>query len=194
MSRKKKEQTTDGNVLSESQEETPVPMAEARSQEAYQALSEDLARLNSELEATRSKMDEYLQGWQRALADFSNYKRRIERDQATANQAAAGSIIKRYLDIVDDLGRALQNRPQQGEGANWANGIDLIYRKLLTILEAEGVKIIGASGQEFDPAMHEAISMEESQEFTSGMVIGVVQQGYTLGDRVLRPARVRVAR
>ena len=169
-------------------------MAETESLETIQALSKDVERLNSELENTRAKMDEYLQGWQRALADFSNYKRRIERDQTQASQAAAGSIIKRYLDVVDDLDRALKNRPQDGEGASWANGIELIYRKLLTILDAEGVKVIEAEGKEFDPAMHEAISMETSSEVSSGYVIGVIQQGYTLGDKVLRPARVRVAR
>jgi molecular chaperone GrpE len=157
-------------------------------------LSQEVAQLTNELEATRAKMDEYLQGWQRALADFSNYKRRVERDQAQVSQAATGNILKRYLDVVDDLDRALKNRPQQGEGASWANGIELIYRKLLTYLENEGVKPIEAEGQNFDPNLHEAISMEESQDFASGQVIGIVQQGYTLGERVLRPARVRVAR
>lgn len=194
MTRKKKEQPTTEAEHRSSQAETPVEVVEAETVDTNEVLEEEMARLSSELETTRAKMDEYLQGWQRALADFSNYKRRVERDQAQANQAAAGSIIKRYLDIVDDLDRALKNRPQTGDGAQWANGIDLIYRKLLTILDAEGVKIIEAEGKEFDPGLHEAISMEESSEHASGQVIGVLQQGYTLGDRVLRPARVRVAR
>ena len=194
MSRKKKEHTIDEAAQPVAQEAAAVTGAETEAQETIQALSQAVEHLNGELEATRAKMDEYLQGWQRALADFSNYKRRIERDQAQASQAAAGSIIKRYLDIVDDMDRALKNRPQEGEGANWANGIELIYRKLLTILDAEGVKIIDAAGQDFDPALHEAISMEESREVASGKIIGVLQQGYSLGERVLRPARVRVAR
>lgn len=194
MSRKKKELTPEEAGQNVPQAETTAAVAEADAAGTIQALSKDVERLNSELESTRAKMDEYLQGWHRALADFSNYKRRIERDQAAANQAAAGNIIKRYLDVVDDLDRALKNRPQDGEGASWANGIELIYRKLLTILDAEGVKVIEAEGKEFDPAMHEAISMETSSEVSSGYVIGVIQQGYTLGDKVLRPARVRVAR
>lgn len=194
MTRKKKEQPLEETVQPAPQAEPAEPVVETGPLETTQALTEEVTRLNIELETTRAKMDEYLQGWQRALADFSNYKRRIERDQSQASQVAAGSIIKRYLDIVDDLDRALKNRPLEGDGASWAEGIELIYRKLLTILDAEGVKIIEAAGQDFDPNLHEAISMEESQEFSSGQIIGILQQGYTLGDRVLRPARVRVAR
>lgn len=194
MTRKKKEQPLEETVQPAPQAEPAEPVVETGPLETTQALTEEVTRLNIELETTRAKMDEYLQGWQRALADFSNYKRRIERDQSQASQVAAGSIIKRYLDIVDDLDRALKNRPLEGDGASWAEGIELIYRKLLTILDAEGVKIIEAAGQDFDPNLHEAISMEESYEFSSGQIIGILQQGYTLGDRVLRPARVRVAR
>ncbi|MCU0484966.1 MAG: nucleotide exchange factor GrpE [Anaerolineales bacterium] len=195
MSRKKKELTPEeAGQAAAVQAASAATAAEAGTTQTAPEFSKELDHLNSELESTRAKMDEYLQGWQRALADFSNYKRRIERDQATANQAAAGNIIKRYLDVVDDLDRALKNRPQDGEGARWADGIELIYRKLLMILDAEGVKLIDAEGKGFDPAMHEAISMESSSEIPSGYIIGVIQQGYTLGDKVLRPARVRVAR
>jgi molecular chaperone GrpE len=103
-------------------------------------------------------------------------------------------VIRRYLDIVDDLDRALKNRPQDGPGAALADGIDLIYRKFLSFLEMDGVKVIQPDGQFFDPACHEAISHEDSPDHESGKIIGVVQKGYQLGDRVLRPARVRVAR
>lgn len=193
MSRKKKDQGAEEAAQSDGQEAISTS-DQLETSDISLALSQEVANLTNELETTRAKMDEYLQGWQRALADFANYKRRVERDQTLANQAAAGSIIKHYLDVVDDLDRALKNRPQDGEGANWANGIELIYRKLLTILEAEGVKLIEAEGQDFNPGLHEAISMEESREFTSGQIIDVIQQGYILGDRVLRPARVRIAR
>jgi molecular chaperone GrpE len=96
--------------------------------------------------------------------------------------------------VVDDLDRALKHRPKDEEGANWAGGVDLIYRKLLNVLEAVGVKVIVADGQPFDPNQHEAISHEDHPDLESGQVIATVQQGYTLGERVLRPARVRVAR
>jgi molecular chaperone GrpE len=153
-----------------------------------------LLALQSELQQVHAKADEYLDGWQRARAEFANYKKRIERERDQVQQNAAGNIIKRYLDIVDDLDRALKNRPQNEEGAIWAEGIELIYRKFLAILESEGVKVLDPQGKAFDPNQHEAISQEESPEHESGSVLEVLQQGYTLGDRVLRPARVRVAK
>ena len=150
--------------------------------------------LQNELQEVRTKADEYLDGWQRSRAEFANYKKRVEREQAQVYQTTTGAIVKRYLEVLDDLERALRNRPQDGEGAAWANGIELVYRKLQTILENEGVKLIQAEGQFFDPNFHEAVTLEESDGYESGQVIEVLQQGYMLGERVLRPAMVRVAK
>jgi molecular chaperone GrpE len=152
-----------------------------------------LESLQSELDEALAKGDEYLDGWQRARAEFANYKKRVEREQAQIYQTTTGSIIKRYLDIIDDLDLALKNRPQEGDGASWANGIDLIYRKLYTILENEGVTPMQTEGEFFDPNLHEAITSEPNDDFESGQIIEVVKQGYLLGERVLRPAVVRVA-
>ena len=171
----------------------PVDM-EAEVEVRETELPEDIAELQAELEGSRLKANEYLEGWQRARADFMNYKRRVERDQAQMHQTVTGNIIKRYIDVVDDFERALKNRPQEGEGAAWASGIELIYRKLLSILESEGVQPMEAQGQTFDPNLHEANSLEEHEEFESGQIIEVLKQGYLLGDRVLRPALVRVAK
>ena len=154
----------------------------------------ELEELKTRLRDSEAKANEYLDGWQRARAEFANYKKRVDRDQAQVYQTAAGNIIKRYLEILDDLERALKNRPIEGEGAIWAEGVDLIYRKLLALLEAEGVLPMGADGQFFDPNQHEAISHEAVPELESGQIIEVVKQGYMLGDRVLRPAWVRVAK
>jgi len=169
--------------------------AEGQNTESVEAIgTEEVQALLAELSECQSKMDEYLDGWQRARAEFANYKKRIEREQAQVYQNAAGNIIKRYLDVADDLDRALKNRPAEGEGADWAEGIDLIYRKLLSILESEGLIVIEAEGQAFDPNFHEAISNEEAAGLPSGQIIEVVKQGYLLGERVLRPAGVRVAK
>lgn len=149
--------------------------------------------LREELDGLKAKGQEYLDGWQRALADFSNYKRRVERDQTINYQNAIGSVVKRYLPVLDDLERALANRPQDGEGASWSNGIELIYRKLVMALEADGVLEMQAEGEPFDPNKHEAISQEPSVSHASGEIIDVLQKGYQIGDRVLRPAIVRVA-
>ena len=103
------------------------------------------------------------------------------------SQNITGEVIKKYLVVLDDLDRALKMRPTEGEGAAWAEGIELIYRKLQNILDSEGVKRIPAEDEEFDPTRHEAISHEESPDHESGQIIEVVQQGYTLGDRVSAP-------
>ena len=169
------------------EENTGAPVLEAEGLDA-------ISGLQNELLATQAKADEYLEGWQRARADFANYKKRVERDQAQTYQNAAASILKRYLSILDDLERALKTRPQDGDGAAWAEGIELIYRKLQSILESEGIQPMDAEGVQFDPNLHEAIMSEDSDQHESGQIIEVLQQGYTLGDKVLRPAMVRVAR
>jgi molecular chaperone GrpE len=168
-------------------EETPqVPMV-ALTMEEFDALQ-------AELEKTRAKSNDYFEGWQRERADFSNYKKRVERDAASAQQNALESVVKKYLVILDDLERASKTRPTSGEGAAWADGIELIYRKLTNLLEQEGVRRMEAEKEYFDPRRHEAIIQEESPDHESGQIIEVIQQGYLLGDRVIRPALVRVAR
>ena len=149
---------------------------------------EDLQKQLVELQA---QADEYKDGWQRSAADFQNYRRRVEAEKAETYQAAVGSIIKRYLPVLDDLERALAACPAD---LAWVDGIELIRRKLQGILESEGLQRIETEGQMFDPHIHEAISQEPSEEHTSGQIIAVVQNGYMLGDRVIRPALVRVAK
>lgn len=176
-------------------DEEAAELEESQESEAEVELTEKTeGEQQKELEEYKAKADEYLEGWQRARAEFANYKRRVERDQVLARQNLTGDIVRRYLDILDDLERALKNRPQDGEGAAWAEGIELIYRKFLSVLEAEGVKQMEAEGQLFDPNLHEAITSEDAPDYDSGEIIEVIKKGYLLGDRVLRPALVRVAR
>lgn len=155
---------------------------------------DEISALKEELESTKAKAAEYFDGWQRERADFQNYKRRIERDQITRTQEISGRIIKKYLAVQDDIARALKNRPTTAEAATWAEGIELVNRKLISILESENITRIEAENQLFDPTIHEALSHEDSGEHESGQIIEVIQQGYMLGDRVIRPALVRVAR
>jgi len=172
-----------------------VPISEAGADAAPAISGAELQQLQADLEKSLAQAAENFEGWQRERADFVNYKKRIERDSAQSLQNITGNLVKRYLVVLDDLERALKNRPAApSEAAAWADGIELIYRKLQAILEAEGVQRIPADGADFDPNIHEAISHEASPEHASGQVIEVIQQGYTLGDRVLRPALVRVAR
>jgi len=154
-----------------------------------------LEALQKELQAAQAKAAEYLDGWQRSRAELANYKRRIEKEQSEVYQNAASRIIARYLEVLDDFDRAMRERPapDNGDMAKWADGTALIYRKLQNVLDAEGVTRIEAEGKEFDPTVHEAVTQEPCDTHPAGHVIAVVRQGYKLGDKVIRPALVRVA-
>jgi molecular chaperone GrpE len=154
---------------------------------------EEIMELQSTLEESQAKAAEYLDGWQRARAEFSNYKKRIEREREHTYKDAAGGVIKSFLPVVDDLERALKNRPEDDNGAAWSAGIELVYRKMLTILENEGITQMKAEGEFFDPNLHEAVVKTESDNHESDQIIEVLEQGYLLGERVLRPAKVRIA-
>lgn len=179
---KKEKKKKEENPEEAAEEVVEVVEEEFVSAADYEALQTELEKAKAEVQ---SKQDELL----RALAEFSNYKKRIERDQLLTQQMMKGDIVKRFLPILDDMLRALENAPDDP----WVEGIQLIYRKLEMILEAEGVTRMDAEGKEFDPNFHEAILQEESDEHESGTVIEVLQPGYLLGERVVRPAMVRVA-
>jgi molecular chaperone GrpE len=180
--------------------ETPVKDAAPSSEEEMPESGEppegdeqpevEVEALQKQLEEAETKVAENLDGWQRAQAEFINYKNRVQRDRELDYASMKGDIIKKMLPVLDDMERALANRP---EGDSWANGMELIARKFQNVLEAEGVKRIEAAGQLFDPNFHEAISSEPNDEVESGHIIEVVQNGYMLGERVIRPAMVRVA-
>ncbi|HAY83692.1 MAG TPA: nucleotide exchange factor GrpE [Chloroflexi bacterium] len=188
---KEKQSKKDESREQEIVEETPVeaPAAEMEAVEDSAALDE-LRQLLTDAQEESSKN---LDGWQRAQAEFMNYRKRMERDQARIYEDAAARVIKSFLPLMDDLNRALQNAPAAGEAGEWATGIELVYRKMQFILENEGVTLIESEGQMFDPNLHEAISQSESPDHESGQIIEVIQQGYMIGDRVLRAALVRVA-
>ena len=150
----------------------------------------EVEQLKAALEESQAKTQEYLDAWQRERADFINFRRRNEQEKAEAGQYGAGDMIRKFLSGIDDLERALAHRR---EGDAWADGIELVYRKFLAILDAEGVTRIEAEGKPFDPTIHEAILQETSEAHESGTIIAVLQQGYKHKERVLRPALVKVA-
>ncbi len=168
-------------------EETPeaagTPEAATVSVEAVEALQDHLAE-------AQAKAQEYLDALQRERADFTNYRRRVEQEKEQMGRWTSGETIKKLLPVLDDLERALANRPADDA---WANGVELVCRKFQSILEKEDVVRIEAQGQPFDPNLHEAIMQEPSDEYEPGTVTAVLQQGYLHGERVLRPALVKVA-
>jgi molecular chaperone GrpE len=171
------------------------PQADSRPEEgapdASVAVSaEEVAALATQLAEAETKAEEYRDALQRERADFTNYRRRMEQENASMGRLATGTAIKKFLPVMDDLERALAHRPA---GDIWAEGIELVHRKFQSILEAEGITRIDAKGKPFDPNLHEAIMQEPSTEYEPGIVIEVLQQGYMHGERVLRPALVKVA-
>jgi molecular chaperone GrpE len=158
------------------------------------SIDDERSTLQSELDDIQAKAEEYLDGWQRARAEFANYKKRVQKEREDSRSFITAEILSKYLTVVDDFERALNDRPTGEASEAWAEGIDMIYRKLKTILESEGVEEITAKGELFDPNFHEAISFEESEDHNEGEVVDVIQPGYKLGERVIRPAVVRVAK
>jgi molecular chaperone GrpE len=185
------EQPEEGEFTSKDESETE---AEAGEQGGAAQEEDQPESLEDRLEHAQAEAAEYLDGWQRARAEFANYKKRMERETEEARARVTGEVITRYLSVLDDLERALERAPEDKACQEWVSGIELIRQKLAALLEAEGVEVIVAEGERFDPMLHEAISYEESEEHEEGSVIEVTQRGYKLGERILRPAMVRVAR
>lgn len=136
---------------------------------------------------------EYLAALQRERAEFSNYRKRMEKDRAQWQDMLRSDVIMELLPVLDDFDRALENLPDDGKAREWANGVLLIQRKLKSQLENLGLEEIKASDQPFNPELHEAVTHETSADHESGAVISVLRKGYRLGERILRPALVRVA-
>lgn len=143
------------------------------------------------LEEALANADRYLGNWQRAEADFANYKKRVEQDRAEFAHFANAGLISALLPVVDDFERALENAAADPEAAPWMEGMQLIYRKLRSVLEDHGLTEIEAEGSKFDPHLHEAVMCVEGEE---GIVCEEVQKGYRLRDRLLRPAMVKVGK
>jgi molecular chaperone GrpE len=155
-----------------------------QAEESIEALKQELAREKERAEAN-------LGSWQRAAADFQNYKRRVEQEREEMARLSNAALIFNLLPLIDDLQRALDSVDARLAGMTWLEGVRLIERKFQALLEMNSVTEIEADGQTFDPNVHEAVTFGPGEE---NKVIAVVQKGYRLGNRVLRPAMVVVGK
>ncbi len=146
------------------------------------------AIIEAQLEAQSNK-----DGWQRARAEFANYKKRTERERAEIYQRAAHDTLASLLPIIDDFERAMSSVPEAIGEDQWFGGVEMIQRKFLNLLENNAVQEIDPTGELFDPNWHQAIGAEESDQVESGHVIETLQKGYRAGDKALRLALVKVA-
>jgi len=151
--------------------------------------TENIESLRQALAEEKVKAEGYLANWQRAQADFINYKRRTEQEKGETIKCANTDLILSLLPAIDDLERAFNSMPPNHSEPTWMDGIRLIERKLKACLEAQGLTPIKALGEPFDPYLHEAVRQDKGKE---GIVIEEVQKGYKLHDKVIRPSMVVV--
>jgi molecular chaperone GrpE len=170
------------------QETQPVAAAEP------EAGPVDMEALQQEVDKLKEESAHHLDQWKRTAANLENYRRRVEKERAELLTLGQATLIAQLLPVLDDLQRAFQTLPPSLRSLTWTDGVALVERKLDMILKQHGLKEIEALGKPFDPALHQSVFQEETSAHPDGHVMAVLQKGYTLRDKVLRPAMVKVAR
>jgi molecular chaperone GrpE len=169
------------------------PPCENRGLPQAEGQPNSVAALQAELEKAQAQAAEYLDGWQRARAEFANFRRRVEVEREDIRYRSNETLLLKLLPVVDDFERAMQVVPAEAANTPWVNGVAMILDKLQALLESEDVAVVQTVGQPFDPQWHEAMMQEETDEYPDGTVVQELRKGYRLGDRPLRPALVKVA-
>ncbi len=144
-------------------------------------------------ETLRRERDEFYDRLLRLTAEFDNYRKRTERERRELSEAAGVDVIRDLLPVVDDLERAL-GAPATADAASYREGVELIRRQLLDVLRRRGVEALDVVGHDFDPSWHEAVGHDEADGRRDGQVTTEVRRGYRIGQRLLRPAMVKVAK
>ena len=178
----------------EEKEISEDPAPESNDQESNNLGSEKDSTDSQETSIDLSEeIDHYKSIAQRAQADLVNYRSRASQEIEEAKRAVQFGVISRFISIVDDLERAVENAPEEAQ-IEWREGVELVLRNLEKALELEGVSQIDSLGKFFDPREHEALLYEENSDTEDGLILNVIQQGYRLNERILRPARVIVSK
>lgn len=159
--------------------------------EAKEQQSEDIEMLQKALTEQKQRSERYLVNWQRSQADLENYVRRADREKSEIVECANRLLVLDLLSILDDFERALAAVPVELAENEWTKGIKLIYNKLRSLLETQGLAEIKAKGECFDPCVHEAAGQMEGEE---GVVIEEIRKGYNFKDKLLRPSMVMVGK
>jgi molecular chaperone GrpE len=177
----------------EAEEDTQESEAAEEAQGAEDA-AEDSGKENGETEKEEEVKEEGKEDTEelrylRLMADFQNYKKRVEKEKRDLYSYANEKMMNELLAVVDNFERALDHDADEG----FKEGIEMIFKQLQDVLEKSGLAEIPALGEEFDPNVHSAVMTEETEEYESGKVSGVMQKGYTLNGKVIRPSMVKVA-
>jgi molecular chaperone GrpE len=158
----------------------------------------ELVASRAELKRLQNELGEAKEGLARRQADFENYRKRIERERGEAHQRVVGDVARKLLPVVDNLNRALDAEKtvqsnESKEFRHFLHGVELINRQLNEVLESLGIQPIASVGERFDPHIHEAVVTEPSDKYEPDTVTEELARGYRIGDRLLRPAMVKVA-
>ncbi|MEX2052503.1 MAG: nucleotide exchange factor GrpE [Candidatus Paceibacterota bacterium] len=157
-------------------------------------LKKTIKKLRADLKQAKKEKEEYLNGWQKERADFANYKKQEDDRKTVFSEAVRERILSRFLSVVDSFNMAFANKDAwEKVDSSWRKGVEYIYSQMNIIFEEYGVKGVGEGGEPFDPNIHESIDMVPTdKKEMDHKVAEVVQKGYKLGERVMRPARVNV--
>lgn len=194
------EETNMNDNMQEDLQQTQEP--ETRQEEIVeepQGAAEEIAEsgndagASAELEKLRAESEEYQQRLLRTQADFDNFRRRTVKEKEELGKYASAKLITELLPVIDNFERALSSAGESTDASSYTKGVEMIFRQLEGVLKAEGLTPMEAEGQPFNPEFHQAIMQVESDEHEEGVVVEVVQKGYLLKDKVLRPAMVKVS-
>jgi molecular chaperone GrpE len=189
-------QETEVAALTNDTAEKSVP--EGPAAETAGPVFAELIATRSELKRVQSEANELRDGAARRQADFDNFRKRIERERSETYNRAVADLIGKLLPVLDNLRRAVETETsveasESDEFRHFLNGVDLIHKQLSGVLDALGVKPVASVGEPFDPHVHEAVVTEETDEYQPDTVMQEIVRGYRLGDKLLRPALVKVA-
>ena len=156
-------------------------------------MTDDIEKLQGELDEYKQKAEEYLNSWKRTAADFENYKKRRTKEDQDLMRFGMEITIVKILPTLESLEQALKSAPQDEKSQSWSEGVIKIVQQLEKTLLEIGVEKIKTVGEKFDPSIHEAVELVESDQ-ESGLVIEEIQGGYRLNGKIMRPAKVKVAK
>lgn len=175
-------ETDEENISSEEEESSKTAKKEKKKKE----------KTDKKQDVLKEKIDELEDRVKRQMAEFDNFRKRTEKEKTAMFETGAKSVIEKILPVVDNFERGLATVPEGEKGGAFAQGMEMIYKQLLTELEAIDVKPIEAVGQEFNPEFHNAVMQVESEEYESGIIAQELQKGYTYRDSVVRHSMVAV--
>lgn len=189
---KKENQTPEAEAVKEKQED---PQKEAASsQDSAETAEEKASEAETpQEEQTKDASSESSEKYVRLMAEFQNYKKRVTKEKSDIREYATEKLITELLSVLDNFERALEAKVEDDPAA-YAKGMELIFTQMKTELEKNGLAEVEAEGQDFDPSKHNAVMTEENEELESGKVSKVLQKGYTLNDKVIRPSMVAVTK